>query len=348
MKYLYRYRRSLTILTLVTYLLAGAVTPSLAEYDPEIGRFLQRDPNEQALILANVLAMNGQTRSVLASMSPAAQYVDGLSLYQFVTGNPVAHSDPAGMFTYTDMVLTAGLLGGLYGLGSSYARFDDYDLKTGRRSNWKLAAAFAKGAGFGVCAALGFGWLTGALASYASVSVGVAATSIGMMTSPAMLGLSVKEYADAETYADRLMAGIDVGFSSMGIVSTAAAGWKVANPSTVAVLQRAANSALRSAGAGRGAVHGTRAHMAFRANVDRLGKRLRTEVSYLDGEPAGYGERGSIRVDVIEGTVENPLAVYEFKTGEARLTARRIQQIRRHLPEGCKDIPIVEIRGERP
>ncbi len=67
------------------------------EYDPGTGRFLQNDPNGQALAIANALAMNGQTRAVFASLSASTQYADGLNLYQFVGSNPVNRIDPTGL-----------------------------------------------------------------------------------------------------------------------------------------------------------------------------------------------------------------------------------------------------------
>ncbi len=66
-------------------------------YRPPLARFLQQDPNGQALAIANALAMNGQTRAVFASLSASTQYADGLNLYQFVGSNPNAWNDPSGM-----------------------------------------------------------------------------------------------------------------------------------------------------------------------------------------------------------------------------------------------------------
>ncbi len=45
-------------------------------------------------------------------------------------------------------------------------------------------------------------------------------------------------------------------------------------------------------------------------------------------------------MDVVEGPIEAPTAVYDLKTGEAKLTPKREQQIREHLPKPSKDIPI--------
>ncbi len=65
-------------------------------YRPPLARFLQQDPNGQALAIANALAMNGQTRAVFASLSASTQYADGLNLYQFVGSNPNTATDPSG------------------------------------------------------------------------------------------------------------------------------------------------------------------------------------------------------------------------------------------------------------
>jgi hypothetical protein len=56
------------------------------------------------------------------------------------------------------------------------------------------------------------------------------------------------------------------------------------------------------------------------------------------------GTRGSVRLDVVEGPLTAPTAIYDLKTGSARLTADRIAQIRSHLPEGYRDIPVIEVR----
>ncbi|WP_428269623.1 hypothetical protein [Haliangium sp.] len=115
--------------------------------------------------------------------------------------------------------------------------------------------------------------------------------------------------------------------------------------STVDLLTAAAARARKAVGPGRGHMHGTRVHTAFKAEVDALGKsNLRTEVSYLYGKPVRYGKKGSVRLDVVEGPIDAPTAVFDLKTGSARLTPTRIKQIRRHLPKGHRNIPVLEIR----
>jgi RHS repeat-associated protein len=121
-------------------------------------------------------------------------------------------------------------------------------------------------------------------------------------------------------------------------------------PSTQSQLTAAAAGALAEMGPGRGPVYGTRAHAVFRRMVDALNNAaLSTEVSYQNGQVVKYGTKGSVRVDVVEGSPVSPTAIYDFKTGRAKLTPRRIEQIRSHLPNGGKRsdgsaVPAQEIR----
>jgi hypothetical protein len=96
-------------------------------------------------------------------------------------------------------------------------------------------------------------------------------------------------------------------------------------------------------------VYGTKVHTAFEAEVKGLNNpSLSTEVSYLDGRPVSRGTPGSIRLDVVEGDVEAPSGVYDLKTGGAKLTDARIQEIRSHLPAGSQDVPIQEVKPDVP
>lgn len=110
-------------------------------------------------------------------------------------------------------------------------------------------------------------------------------------------------------------------------------------------LAGAASRARAALGPGRGPVYGTRVHAEFAREVQRLGNRnLRTEVSYLNGRVVPHGTRGSVRLDVVQGPLDNPEAVFDLKTGSAALDARRVAQIRSHLPGGGKKVNVVEIR----
>ena len=124
----------------------------------------------------------------------------------------------------------------------------------------------------------------------------------------------------------------------------------VSNPaahgsSTLAQLTEAAARAKAIQGPGQGAVHGTKVHTLFKLQVERIGRGdLIPERSYRLGVVVPNGTKGSVRLDVIEGSLTAPQAIYDLKTGSAALKAKRIAQIREHLPQGFHDIPILEIR----
>jgi hypothetical protein len=99
-------------------------------------------------------------------------------------------------------------------------------------------------------------------------------------------------------------------------------------------------------------VAGTLKHTTFRDLVRGLGRSdLKAEVNYLRGRPVPNNQNvsGSVRLDVVEGTLHSPTAIYDFKTGARGLDTARIRQIRSHLPNSGNlpngnPIPIVEVR----
>lgn len=58
---------------------------------------------------------------------------------------------------------------------------------------------------------------------------------------------------------------------------------------------------------------------------------LSPEVRYKNGMPykKGDGVKDSVRLDVVEGPVDNPTAVFDYKFGDAVLDADRKAQMRR-------------------
>lgn len=113
---------------------------------------------------------------------------------------------------------------------------------------------------------------------------------------------------------------------------------------SLARLLEAADDAVAQQGPGKGAVYGTRVHSRFSDIVDSWGdSNFTTEQSYLNGVPVKYGTPGSIRVDVAEGPVESPIAVYDLKTGAAELTSARILQLQQHIPGGAST-PIIQFK----
>lgn len=118
-----------------------------------------------------------------------------------------------------------------------------------------------------------------------------------------------------------------------------------ATTSLVNDLEAAAGRAVNQVGPGKGGAYGTKVHTAFENEVKAFGRSdVSTEVSYLDHEVVDRGTAGSVRLDVVEGPLNAPTAIYDLKTGSATLTPGRIQQIRDHLPIVSQTVPIIEIR----
>jgi RHS repeat-associated protein len=134
----------------------------------------------------------------------------------------------------------------------------------------------------------------------------------------------------------------DKAFLIVGVGQGIKAG--LSRESTQQTLQRLANEA-DAAVPGQGPVAGTRKHTRFGDLVRNLGRTdLNVERSYLNGLVARRGTRGSIRLDVVEGPLNNPIAVYDLKTGSATLSPSRIQQIQSHLPN--PNTPVIIIRPQ--
>jgi RHS repeat-associated protein len=111
------------------------------------------------------------------------------------------------------------------------------------------------------------------------------------------------------------------------------------------LLQGAADRAAATMGPGSGPVYGTLVHSEFGREVAALGGDFSTEVSYLNGEVVPYGTPGSVRLDVVEGPLTSPTALYDLKTGGATLTPGRIDQILSHVPvNGNVPIPVRMIK----
>jgi hypothetical protein len=109
------------------------------------------------------------------------------------------------------------------------------------------------------------------------------------------------------------------------------------------VLAAAATRAKNAVGPGQGGAYGTRVHTAFEAEVHTLDRGLSTEISYLNGQVVPRGTPGSVRLDVVDGPLNVPVSVFDLKTGSARLTPTRIQQIQSHIPNG-ENVPVLPVR----
>jgi hypothetical protein len=105
-----------------------------------------------------------------------------------------------------------------------------------------------------------------------------------------------------------------------------------------------------SKGLGNGSVAGTLKHGYAQRLLNRYqdlcGDRgLSTEVRYLNGQPwqSGMPLKGSIRLDVVEGPLNNPTAVWDYKFGGAQLTPARISQIQGGANLGSS-VPVTAVR----
>jgi len=104
---------------------------------------------------------------------------------------------------------------------------------------------------------------------------------------------------------------------------------------------------IQSLGPGAGPIFGIRAHVEFGRRVKELNipgiREEGVEHSFSLGEAARYGLAGSVRTDVVLRDREGiPIAVYDLKTGNAKLTPSRVREIRDAV--GWPNIPVIELR----
>ena len=99
------------------------------------------------------------------------------------------------------------------------------------------------------------------------------------------------------------------------------------------VLEELARQAGDIVGPGKGAHHGRRVHGELEKLIKQgvrnkiLPEGMWAEVSYVpDGSNAHYGEKGSIRIDIIHDLGRGTVHVYELKTGGAALKESRIDR----------------------
>ncbi|BAF87786.1 unknown protein [Azorhizobium caulinodans ORS 571] len=100
------------------------------------------------------------------------------------------------------------------------------------------------------------------------------------------------------------------------------------------------------------ATYGTAVHVRVKESVEKLDiPNLVAERSYVkekeEIKEAGYGRKGSIRVDVLENASNDTVCVYDIKTGKSSLSKARMLEIAQHaflLNKNTKNIIIAEVR----
>jgi hypothetical protein len=100
-------------------------------------------------------------------------------------------------------------------------------------------------------------------------------------------------------------------------------------------------------GEGAGPLYGTMVHRAFGMDVklqNLTGIGIAgVEQSFSWGDITNYGLDGSIRTDVIQRDADgNPVAIWDVKTGNAKLTGSRVREIRQQVDVG-PEVPIIEL-----
>jgi RHS repeat-associated protein len=258
-----------------------------------------------------------------------AGYVDGMGLYEYVGSDPVLLMDPSGLFigSATEFVLKATPGYGVYSAIKG-------GIQSGRnvvQRERNVAAVEGRDPNFGV----------------GNMSLRVAQEVTGMHTlASGLVGFDTTTLTDLSR-GERVL-NVCVGSLQGASIAAGGAfrisGGALSPATTQRQLQAAATRATQLAGPGRGPVHGTKAHSIFEQQVKSLGRNdLHTEVSYRFGQLVPRGTKGSVRVDVAQGPRNAPVSIFDYKTGSATLSARRIQQLRTHVPGG-QNISIFELR----
>jgi RHS repeat-associated protein len=249
------------------------------------------------------------------------------NLYGYVDGNPVSLTDPDGLGVCAPLEAE---LPTLEAEGAELAALDS-------------PAGLAIGLGIALDELIDGGAAVEAVEQ--TVQAAVEGVAIGATAAVADGAAGAGAAAVADTAAGGAGAGagasVDLAAAADGGAGTGAA----ESASTIDTLSAAANRAAATVGPGSGPVYGTAVHSAFQVEVDALGNaNLATEQSYLNGEIVDYGTPGSVRLDVVEGPLDNPSTVYDLKTGSATLTPSRILQIQSHLPPLAGTVPVYEVR----
>ena len=299
----------------------GLVRMGVRDYDPAVNRFTTPDPffiEDPALCLKSPLECN---------------------LYAYARGNPLLFRDPTGRCATTAN-------GEINCMAAPAAMVAQYDAAT--YEYW--------GRGSVGLAALSF------LDAQIARVVWMAAVPFQALAEPYNATVELvnayrsgdgRAIQDAHFRAATLLYG---GLLSRELGAAASAVESAASRTNAQLVQDVANRA-RAWGAREGlALEGSRTGTLLHGYSERLliryqrmfGERgLSTEVRYFNGQlwQPGMPLKGSIKLDVVEGELNAPTTVFDYKFGGAKLTPGRIDEIRSGAGLGA-DVPVIEVKPQ--
>ena len=198
-------------------------------YNPDLGRFMQRDPNETALLFVTALMRNGQAQRLIYTLSPGDQYGDGMNFYEYLRSNPIDRNDPSGLLIgfhrfVADVVGSAiaayafGLDAGVYALLEEGPASADFD-RAIKSIPYSVGGAFAGGA-----VAFAFRWSSTGNILGGSVAGGLSTFGLGEGFLPgALIGGGISAAFEVAFKAlGRWRTGAVVGSGATG----GATGWR--------------------------------------------------------------------------------------------------------------------------
>lgn len=95
--------------------------------------------------------------------------------------------------------------------------------------------------------------------------------------------------------------------------------------------------------------YGTAVHTDLKQQIDALNDPdFRAEVSAIKSDSARYGQSGSVRIDVLERVGNGTVCVYDIKTGDRGLGARRMAEIAGNVHSLYRDTRRIIVIETRP
>ncbi len=222
MRFMHRNRRFLSIVTLLAILLGGSVTPASAVFDPETGRFLQRDPNGVGIVLQQALSYQARNPVVTVSAAYELQFADGMNFYEYLQSNPGNGTDPSGLWSKGEILATVSI--GAYVSGSMIGATRTAIDLIGSRDKHDLTATeiailISRNAGL-----TGLTGLAAVLIGAPIVASGPAGAALfaalGLGTSAVGFAYGQAEIQDAQDYHELSLGVFDTFTAGIGVIGS--------------------------------------------------------------------------------------------------------------------------------